>query len=149
MEPVCTGTQQSGTQVHRQADRHSSARCHTLTTTRRSIGFTGIPGQGEWGPEAQWHSDKNHSVAATLTIWFHRELETRFEYLVQVHPQDLKEEANHHFATMVGCNTDQIPLRFPEIGDVLLCIVDKTFALFSEVLLLLLLLCRTNCLCHI
>ena len=47
--------------------------------------------------------------------------------MVQVHPQDLKEEANHHFAAMVGCNTDQIPLRFPEIGDVLLCIVDKTF----------------------
>ena len=46
--------------------------------------------------------------------------------MVQVHPQDLKEEANHHFAAMVGCNTDQIPLRFPEIGDVLLCIVDKT-----------------------
>ena len=47
--------------------------------------------------------------------------------MVQVHPQDLKEEANHHFAAMVGCNTDQIPLRFPEIGDVLLCIVEKTF----------------------
>ena len=46
--------------------------------------------------------------------------------MVQVHPQDLKEEANHHFAAMVRCNTDQIPLRFPEIGDVLLCIVDKT-----------------------